>query len=101
MTYTVTMYMYIMCIILWYAVMVVSLFPSPPTPDYERLMLCAYCSTCLLFPFSWSHVFVPVLPASQRSFLDAPVPYLMGLRVQHSSADNKYLSLPNVVSRLA
>ena len=57
-------------------------------------MQCAYCSTALLFPFSWHHVFVPILPASQIGFLDAPVPYIMGLRVDPSS---KYLSAPNEV----
>ena len=67
-----------------------------PTPtDYEQLMLVCHCSTTLLFPFSWPHVFVPFLPASQRGFLDAPVPYIMGLRIDQSS--DSYLNLPNVV----
>jgi len=64
--------------------------------DYERLMLCAHCATALIFPFTWQHVFVPILPTSQRGFLDAPVPYIMGLKVD-SSTDSKYLSLPNEV----
>ena len=67
--------------------------------DYERLMLCSNCATALLFPFAWPHVFVPILPTSQRGFLDAPVPYIMGLRVDPNSVDAKYLNLPNVVSR--
>ena len=58
--------------------------------DYETLMLCAHCSTALLFPFSWQHVFVPILPASQRGFLDAPVPYIMGIRIDPSRHDSKY-----------
>ena len=62
--------------------------------DYERLMLCAHCATALIFPFTWQHVFVPILPTSQRGFLDAPVPYIMGLKVD-SSTDSKYL--PNEV----
>ena len=61
-------------------------------------MLCSNCATALLFPFTWPHVFVPILPASQRGFLDAPVPYIMGLRVDPDSIDAKYLNLPNVVS---
>ena len=63
-------------------------------PDYDQLMLCAYCSTALVFPFSWHHVFVPILPASQRGFLDAPVPYIMGLKIDSS----KYSNVPNEVS---
>uniref|UniRef100_A0A8C4Q3B8 DENN domain-containing protein 5B n=1 Tax=Eptatretus burgeri TaxID=7764 RepID=A0A8C4Q3B8_EPTBU len=37
--------------------------------------------TALLFPFVWQHVYVPILPASLLHFLDAPVPYLMGLQL--------------------
>lgn len=66
--------------------------------DLERLSLVATCSTALLWPFSWPHVFVPFLPASQRGFLDAPVPYLMGLRVDSASQDSHYSNLANVSS---
>ncbi|XP_077530109.1 DENN domain containing pinstripe isoform X2 [Haemaphysalis longicornis] len=48
--------------------------------DYERLMLVSECITCLLMPFQWQHVYVPILPHSLHHFLDAPVPFLMGLR---------------------
>jgi hypothetical protein len=49
-------------------------------PDFNRLMLVAESLTTLLFPFSWPHVYVPILPAAMYNFLDAPVPFLMGLR---------------------
>ncbi|KAH6924862.1 hypothetical protein HPB50_025760 [Hyalomma asiaticum] len=48
--------------------------------DYYRLMLVAECVTCLLLPFQWQHVYVPILPHSLHHFLDAPVPFLMGLK---------------------
>ncbi|XP_071447569.1 DENN domain-containing protein 5B [Hetaerina americana] len=47
--------------------------------DYQRLMLVAESITCLLFPFAWQHVYVPILPSSLTHFLDAPVPFVMGL----------------------
>ncbi|KFM65925.1 DENN domain-containing protein 5B, partial [Stegodyphus mimosarum] len=47
--------------------------------DYDMLMVVAECITMLLFPFTWQHVYVPILPASLHHFLDAPVPYIMGL----------------------
>ncbi|XP_054716974.1 DENN domain-containing protein 5A-like [Uloborus diversus] len=47
--------------------------------DYDKLMIVAECITMLLFPFTWQHVYVPILPASLHHFLDAPVPYIMGL----------------------
>ncbi|XP_054266195.1 DENN domain-containing protein 5B isoform X4 [Macrosteles quadrilineatus] len=47
--------------------------------EYQRLMLVAECMTALLFPFTWPHVYVPILPSSLQHFLDAPVPFIMGL----------------------
>lgn len=46
--------------------------------DCQRLMVVAECVTTLLFPFTWPHVYVPILPASLHHFLDAPVPFVMG-----------------------
>lgn len=48
-------------------------------------MVVAEGMTSLLFPFVWPHVYVPILPASLHHFLDAPVPFLMGL---NASAEN-------------
>ena len=76
-------------------VCVFTLYPHPP--DYHKLMLGANCLAALLFPFSWPHVFVPILPSSQRGFLDAPVPYIMGLRVLPSTNTSKFLSIANEV----
>lgn len=33
----------------------------------------------LLYPFTWSHAFVPVLPPSLLAFLDSPHPYILGV----------------------
>lgn len=38
----------------------------------------------LMFPFHWSHVFIPVLPEQFFEFTSAPVPFLMGLCVDDS-----------------
>ncbi|XP_068442162.1 DENN domain-containing protein 5B isoform X1 [Clinocottus analis] len=61
--------------------------------DYQRLMIAAEGITTLLFPFQWQHVYVPILPASLLHFLDAPVPYLMGLQSKEG-ADRSKLELP-------
>ncbi|VVC91607.1 unnamed protein product [Leptidea sinapis] len=45
---------------------------------YNKLMLVAECIVSLLLPFSWAHVYVPILPAPLFHFLDAPVPFVMG-----------------------
>ncbi|KAL2102240.1 hypothetical protein ACEWY4_001408 [Coilia grayii] len=61
--------------------------------DYQRLMVVAESITTLLFPFQWQHVYVPILPASLLHFLDAPVPYLMGLQSKEGT-DRSKLELP-------
>ena len=47
--------------------------------DDERLMLVAEGGTMLIYPFVWQHVYVPILPAAIPHFLEAPVPFIMGL----------------------
>jgi hypothetical protein len=50
--------------------------------DYYQLMLVSESLTSLLLPFSWQHVYVPILPARLGlNYLDAPTPYIMGLNV--------------------
>ncbi|KAL1007392.1 hypothetical protein UPYG_G00086170 [Umbra pygmaea] len=60
---------------------------------YQRLMTVAETITALMFPFQWQHVYVPILPASLLHFLDAPVPYLMGLH-SNGEGDRTKLELP-------
>lgn len=47
--------------------------------EFDKLMLVCECITNLMYPFKWPHVYVPILPPSLENFLDAPVPYIMGL----------------------
>lgn len=58
-------------------------------------MLVAEGLNVLMFPFTWQHVYVPILPASLTHFLDAPVPYIMGLH--HGREDRSELALPSEV----
>lgn len=67
--------------------------------DYQRLMLVAESCTNLMFPFTWQHVYVPILPASLHHFLDAPVPFIMGL--QHGREDRSQLKLPSEVRQIS
>ncbi|CAG9861723.1 unnamed protein product [Phyllotreta striolata] len=60
------------CLLLEYQVLLRS-------TDPQKLMVVAEGITSLLFPFTWPHVYVPIMPASLHHFLDAPVPFLMGL----------------------
>jgi DENN domain-containing protein 2 len=33
----------------------------------------------LLYPFTWQHIFVPVLPPSLLNFCCAPMPFVVGI----------------------
>ncbi|XP_055011311.1 LOW QUALITY PROTEIN: DENN domain-containing protein 5B-like [Boleophthalmus pectinirostris] len=61
--------------------------------DPQRVVSACECLSSLLFPFQWQHVYVPLLPSSLRHFLDAPVPYLMGLQGR-GDGDRTCLDLP-------
>lgn len=42
-------------------------------------MIVAESLCALAFPFRWQLTYVPILPYSQLKFMEAPVPYIMGL----------------------
>lgn len=47
--------------------------------DLSRLMLVSESLCALSFPFRWQLTYVPILPTSQLKFIEAPVPYVMGV----------------------
>ncbi|CAL4110696.1 unnamed protein product, partial [Meganyctiphanes norvegica] len=56
--------------------------------DYEKLMLISESICALLFPFQWLvFPYVPILPAALYHFLDAPVPFIMGLQCTPENRD--------------
>ncbi|XP_068745412.1 DENN domain-containing protein 5B-like isoform X1 [Montipora capricornis] len=65
--------------------------------DFHNLMLVAESMSAVLFPFIWQHVYVPILPPALSHFLDAPVPFLMGIYCS-SEEDKKNLALPSEAS---
>lgn len=75
--------------------------------DFQKLTIVAECITSLLFPFEWPHVYAPILPTALHHFLEAPVPFVMGLHSENLDAsvqqkvglcyvdiDNKTIQLP-------
>ena len=57
--------------------------------DCQKLMLVCESVLALLHPFTYPHVYVPILPPMLENFMDAPVPYIMGL-VRRSPDINIY-----------
>lgn len=46
----------------------------------------------LLYPLEWPHSWVPVLPPTMSFYLEAPVPFLMGISIQHMHSITSDLS---------
>ncbi|KAL7828847.1 hypothetical protein SRHO_G00324810 [Serrasalmus rhombeus] len=44
----------------------------------STLSRCAHSALALLYPFTWQHTFVPVLPASMLDISCSPTPFVMG-----------------------
>uniref|UniRef100_A0A8C5A0V4 DENN domain-containing protein 5B-like n=1 Tax=Gadus morhua TaxID=8049 RepID=A0A8C5A0V4_GADMO len=63
-------------------------------PDLQCLMTVAEGITCLLFPFQWQHIYLPILPGPLLHLLDAPVPFLMGLQ-RRDGVQRSSLNLPH------
>ena len=59
--------------------------------DFYTFMLVSESVTSLIFPFNWQHVYVPILPASLLHFLEAPVPFVMGLYCENSDDVDAFL----------
>lgn len=56
--------------------------------SYYHLMLVAESLTALFFPFTWLKPYVPIVPASNLHFIEAPVPYIMGFH--HKNIDKEF-----------
>ncbi|XP_060694906.1 suppression of tumorigenicity 5 protein isoform X2 [Hemiscyllium ocellatum] len=57
----------------------------------STLSSCAHAVVALLYPFSWQHTFIPVLPSSMIDIVCCPTPFLVGLL---SSSLSKLKELP-------
>ncbi|KAM4723199.1 DENN domain-containing protein 2B [Rhinophrynus dorsalis] len=45
----------------------------------STLSSCSHAIVALLYPFSWQHTFIPVLPSSMIDIVCCPTPFLVGL----------------------
>eukprot|EP00624_Nannochloropsis_granulata_P004439 evm.model.NODE_31977_length_99932_cov_29.870142.20 len=54
--------------------------------EMDKLFACTHAAIGLLYPFSWQHVFIPVLPPSLLSYASTPSPIIFGIRRQHLPA---------------
>lgn len=45
----------------------------------DRLSACVQAINTMLYPMNWQHIFIPVLPADLLAYLQAPMPFLIGV----------------------
>lgn len=48
----------------------------------------AHCLISLIWPFTWEHVLIPVLPAHMIDFIQAPTPFIMGIIWEEKTGQN-------------
>ena len=57
----------------------------------SRLSACVQAANATLFPMSWQHIFIPILPKHLVDYLLAPMPFLIG--VPRSVMEVRYFCL--------
>ena len=45
----------------------------------SRLSACVQAANSVIYPMSWQHIFIPVLPVQLMDYLSAPMPFLIGV----------------------
>jgi len=45
----------------------------------SRLSACVQAANALIYPMSWQHIYIPVLPTQLMEYLYAPMPFLIGV----------------------
>ena len=68
-------------------------------PNIGLLSTCVLSLIPLLRPFSWHSFFMPVLPDKLLGFLEAPVPFVIGVQVSHSLTHSLTHSVSQSVSQ--
>jgi hypothetical protein len=60
----------------------------------ERIAATVEAITSLVFPFAWAHVYIPLLPRPLVGYLQAPVPFIIGI-------PSSFLHTPDVAESVA
>ena len=45
----------------------------------SRLSACVQAANSVIYPMSWQHIFIPILPVQLMDYLSAPMPFLIGV----------------------
>lgn len=60
--------------------------PAPLThflcPVPSTLSQCIHATAALLYPFSWAHTYIPVVPESLLGTVCCPTPFMVGVQMR-------------------
>ena len=49
---------------------------------FRTLTKCLHALVTLLYPFSWQHTFIPILPSQLLEVTQSPTPFIVGLLIK-------------------
>lgn len=52
---------------------------SPLSPHCSTLSTCCHAMVAVIYPFTWQHTYIPVLPPAMIDIVCSPTPFLIGL----------------------
>ncbi|XP_011933746.1 PREDICTED: DENN domain-containing protein 2D isoform X3 [Cercocebus atys] len=55
---------------------------SSPTQALSTLSQCIHAAAALLYPFSWAHTYIPVVPESLLATVCCPTPFMVGVQMR-------------------
>jgi len=58
--------------------------------NVTKLSSCVNALTALLYPFTWQHVYIPILPKALMSYCCAPMPFIVGVLASNLPELNTY-----------
>ena len=51
----------------------------PLSPRRSTLSTCCHAMVAAIYPFTWQHTYIPVLPPAMIDIVCSPTPFLIGL----------------------
>ena len=79
------------CVLLERKILLISKYKSLLTQVAE-------CLTGLIYPFVWTHVLIPILPENLKSYIDAPVPFIIGISSENKTGEDNESLKPSDVN---
>lgn len=57
--------------------------PPPGSLSRSVLSQCIHAVAALLYPFTWAHTYIPVVPECLLDTVCCPTPFMVGIQMRH------------------